>query len=866
MRITHLLSVLAVGVVFAGGSLVGCGSDAPSPTPAPVAPVDAGPTSRDAPTQLVASTNLADLIRLTWIAPAQGAGLTGYVILRDGKVLAQLPASDSSYDDRTAVAATLLPPELSASDGTRETGIEVSWKPLGAGGVPALHGYAVKALYGTEESAPSEPAQGSRTGIVTGYEVSQDGGAWTPVPGSELRFEDTNAPRAKVTFPIPQVEDDFKRSAVRLELPTHPVVGLMPPRTYRVRAVSATAKGDPSLPATGKRKTGLGDRIPLQWQRSATPADGSYADIPGVTGRVWIDANAPTNEARFFRARVDAPWAEGVSSARAARATAWRAISRSAHSCGLDAADGKMRCWGDNSLGQAPPGPSADSYVSVLTKPGVTCAIRASDSRAVCFGQGSGALSWEAPPDPVRSLTGYGNAMCGLRLSDSSVVCWGLPFPWFEPSDAAQSYTSFELSAAGPCAIRSADHRLKCWGDPWTIPDDAFVRIAAGSNHVCGIRELDGKLRCWARPAYSTVLLPGTSAPTLESYSDLAANGESTCAIRSRDRQLECWGGGGYSEGPGINKPPVGRMKAVAPTLPGGASALREDGRLVNWGYDYDMGARPLGDADGFSTLAVADSHGCGIRASDGKLSCWPEGFGALEGNVSYKAVAVDTASTCALRASDGRPVCNAWFGSVSVTDPLDSISVKEHRACGVRSADKKVVCWDGVPPTFTPPQDLPDDALLSIAAGKFHGCGIRVGDRRLVCWGMDIDGAAPPGPSTVDYLDVLVNVQATCTLRASDGVPSCQGPAVNYFRGFPGRDYRALAGHFCAIRASDDRVACSADALTTATQTGPSSYNLTYDPFLEVKGASHHVCGIRASDRKLICWGESIGGQAPRP
>lgn len=870
MRPTHLLPLLCGVFASAVGALAACGTEEPTPTPGPdpVAPVDAGPATREAPSHLSASTNLADLVRLTWSPPVNRAGLSGYRLFRDGKVLALVPASETSFDDRTAVAATLLPPLLTASDGTRETGIEVSWKPVGTGGVIALQSYAVVAMYGAEESVPSLPAQGSRAGIVTGYEVSQDGGPWTPVPKGELRFEDTNAPRAKVTFPIPQVEDDFKRSAVRLELPTHPVVGLMPPRTYRVRAVSATAKGDPSLPATGKRKTGLGDRIPLQWQRSATPADGSYADIPGVTGRVWIDANAPASEARFFRARVDAPWAEGVSSARAARATAWSAIGVSnTHACALDLADGKLRCWGDNSLGQAPPGPSADSYVGLTVSPSYTCAIRASDRHAVCFGGYFGVQA--APPDALLTLSSYGTRVCGLRASDSSIVCWGTDIPGLTPFDASQSYDRLAVYYDGLCAIRKSDHRVKCWGGSWAVPDEAFVRVAvglAGPSVVCGIREVDGKLRCWGTDLEGSGF-PGLAAPTLDSYSELEAGAGFVCAIRSSDRQLRCWayqGSNYYNQA--ITHTPTGRFKSVAMSAYNSAAALREDGRVVSWGDLLTAESGALVE-DEFSTIALGDEHGCGIRASDGKLSCWPYGSEGVGGSDSYKALAISS-GTCALRASDGRPFCSPYFGTVSVTDPLDSISMAGHRACGVRSSDKRVVCWDGEFSIHGPIPPLPSDAFLSVTTSSFHGCGIRASDKRVVCWGSNYNGEAPPGPSTAAFKQVVANAGGTCGLRAADSVIECWGADAPNMFPFDGASYKSLGGDGCAIRAADDRVVCVNRFLSHPVLPPYKNVEVGIDPVTELASFNtrYRVCGTRVSDRKLICWGFNLKGHQPRP
>jgi len=64
-------------------------------------------------------------------------------------------------------------------------------------------------------------------------------------------------------------------------------------------------------------------------------------------------------------------------------------------------ADGRVICWGNNSSGQAPPGPSADTFKSVSAGQyghyyGFVCGVR-TDDRVVCWGYNE---VGQAPPLP----------------------------------------------------------------------------------------------------------------------------------------------------------------------------------------------------------------------------------------------------------------------------------------------------------------------------------------------------------------------------------------------------------------------------------------------------------------------------------
>ena len=424
--VSRVLTVLAVALPL----VVGCGSDDPIEA-GPEAGRDAGDGAEqgdvEAPRDVRATTDDPARVRVTWSAPA-GPGVTGYVVYRDGGELARVAGAETSYDDTGAKAAVLAAPvDVSASDGTSEAGVTVTWKPSGVDGKASSHVYTVAAVRDGSTSRPSEPATGSRSGELTDYEVSVDEGATWKSAGLKLTYEDTDAPRAAVGLGAPQLTSDSMRSVVRLELPAEPTVGAMPSRTYRVRARGGQAVSGESAPVTGKRAMGRPELLAIQWQRSSGTTDGGYSDLPNVTGRVWFDATSSETEPRCFRARVESSWAEGVSSAAPAQRSAYASVAAGGnHTCALRAADGKVACWGDNSSGQAPTEPSAVAFKSVAAGGNHTCGVRASDDKVLCWGNND---SGQAPAEPsaeaFKSVTAGGSHTCGVRASDGKVVCWG---------------------------------------------------------------------------------------------------------------------------------------------------------------------------------------------------------------------------------------------------------------------------------------------------------------------------------------------------------------------------------------------------------------------------------------------------------
>ncbi len=153
------------------------------------------------------------------------------------------------------------------------------------------------------------------------------------------------------------------------------------------------------------------------------------------------------------------------------------------HLCAIRA-DSKLRCWGSNAFGQAPAGPSVDSFSAVSTGPAFTCAIGAADQRLRCWGgaalSGSTVDSFIPPTGPsddrYRAVASGDAHVCAIRSDDGKVVCWGRAYG---PTGASVgSYTSLSAAHDGTCGVRAGDGKVICWGaghfgqsgDPVVLP------------------------------------------------------------------------------------------------------------------------------------------------------------------------------------------------------------------------------------------------------------------------------------------------------------------------------------------------------------------------------------------------------------
>ncbi len=356
------------------------------------------------------------------------------------------------------------------------------------------------------------------------------------------------------------------------------------------------------------------------------------------------------------------------------------------HVCVL--ARGRVRCFGDNSMGQLgsgdrPSGASAAHSVDVIL-PGVAVALS------------SGSLH-----------------TCAL-LEQGSIACWGdnqlgqlggnpskrgAPVP--VPLDGVA--TAVEAGAGHTCALMD-DGSVRCFGD------DQFGQLGRGAE------------RTGAEVFASPAVLPGAA-------SAIAVGASHSCALMEDD-SVRCWGlnqfgqlGLGNSENLGDDE-----LLDTAPAVDVGGGvdrivahwmqtcALRHDGAVVCWGDNT------------FSQLGIASP----ARIGDDEV---PSVAGVVNLGAAVSEVALGQLHSCA-RFEDGTVRC--WgFG------PSGALGYGETAAPPFPSGPP----LPGGPPsspTFVPPGDLPPIGLgasaLRIFAGAQNTC-VQSTTEELSCFGANFAG-----------------------------------------------------------------------------------------------------------------------------
>ena len=313
------------------------------------------------------------------------------------------------------------------------------------------------------------------------------------------------------------------------------------------------------------------------------------------------------------------------------------------HSCAL-AADGSVKCWGYNALGQLGVGDIADR------------------------GDGPGEMGSALPVvdlGPGRSATAItaGNEHTCAVLDDGSVKCWGsnihgqlgvgdiadrgdgpgemgsaLPVVDLGPGRSATAITAGRFHT---CAVLD-DGSVKCWG--WNLAGQLGVgdtadrgdepgemgselpvvdlgagrsatAISAGANHSCAVLD-DGSVKCWGwndagqlgvgdtalrgdGPGEMGSALPVVDLGPGRSATAISAGDEHSCAVLD-DGSVKCWGENGFGQ------------------LGVGDTAWRGDG-------PGEMGsALPVVDLEGRSATAISagGNHSCAVL-DDGSVKCW---------------------------------------------------------------------------------------------------------------------------------------------------------------------------------------------------------------------------------------------------
>ena len=269
--------------------------------------------------------------------------------------------------------------------------------------------------------------------------------------------------------------------------------------------------------------------------------DGDMSECGSSTARP-SEAGPPPGCSAVLRVTL-APLAdEPASDEQPLPLTRFRSVAVGArHVCAIRY-DGKVLCFGDNSQGQAPPEPTAESFKSIAAGGSHTCGIR-DDDKVVCWGSNEmGQTPKTVPIDTSVALSSGSNGTCAINMDDK-ILCWGGgPSDPIAESPSVARYKSVSNSAGRACGVRS-DDMVVCFG---RNPSDGartlkklgtVTMVAAGSKHTCAIRLEDNKVVCEGTNSHGQAPV----GPSADSYKYISASDRCTCGIRNDDKVV-CWG------------------------------------------------------------------------------------------------------------------------------------------------------------------------------------------------------------------------------------------------------------------------------------------------------------------------------------
>lgn len=375
-------------------------------------------------------------------------------------------------------------------------------------------------------------------------------------------------------------------------------------------------------------------------------------------------------------------------------------VTGDSHTCVMTTA-GKVRCWGQNSVGQLGYGNTTSIGDDPARQPYTAGDVPIPAS------------------DPAAQITAGANHTCAL-LHSGMAYCWG-------------------RNDFGQLGYSNTDHV----GDDEPVTSAGFINaggllssIAAGGNHTCAVLSASGEVRCWGQNDHGQLGQGNT-----ESFSDSAD--EPTSAATSV---------------------PLGALRATSLALGASHScALLSDGSVRCWGSNaagelgtgstgQDIGDEP---ADAISDVLLGgsarqieagQSHTCAVMTS-GSMRCWGNDSDGQIGNGAASGPVADPGAQ----------------GDLSVGSEVASIGLGGNHTCALLTSGQ-AKCWGAASAgqlgygdttdRAAPPAEsiqLATSSAFLISAGQSHSCAMR-SNGGVRCWGRGEEGQLGQGSTAAIF------------------------------------------------------------------------------------------------------------------
>ncbi|KAL6515152.1 Serine/threonine-protein kinase-like protein acr4 [Orobanche hederae] len=290
----------------------------------------------------------------------------------------------------------------------------------------------------------------------------------------------------------------------------------------------------------------------------------------------------------------------------------------------------------------------------------------------------------------------------------------------------SMSSIGISYGESGPvfCGLKSdGSHLVGCYGSNRAImhgtpPHLRFIGLTAGNGFVCGLVMQVNQPYCWGNSNFVQMGVPQPIAQGAE-YSELSAGDHHLCGLR---------------------KPLMGFRRNIS---------------LVDcWGYN--MTRSYVFDGQ-IQSLSSGSEFNCGLFSQNRSAFCWGDETSSRVISLTPKEMRF-------------RDIAAGGFHVCGIIEGLNSRAI-----CWGRSLDfdKQI----SLQYSSSLNVDLaPNDPMLAVVGGKFHACGIKSYDRRVVCWGYHVENSTPP-PASAKLFEIAAGDYFTCgVLVETSLLPVCWG------------------------------------------------------------------------------------------